>query len=338
MHLRANVSGSQANPVLLCHGIGEPCCGDGDDRQAKPHADASIRCHQRARAMQLFVVYEDDAVYAWAGPDPEAFWERAELADRGELPYDASAPDRPGQNPEWLEPSLADANKAEKILHEHISRVVAKTAPVIRNWDVVNEAVDGDPRRADGLSDTLWLRALGPGYVALAFRMAHEADPGLTLVYNDYGTEWGNAEGDRKRRCILRLLEKCVADKVPVHALGLQSHLETQRPLGGRSFMFFLRDVRSLGLKVFITELDLHIAGRSGRSDDKIREAQGYVRRYLDLVQDDGEVSMLLTWGLSDRHTWLAMRYESVRGALPLDSDFNRGPLWTALAEAWLEE
>jgi endo-1,4-beta-xylanase len=125
---------------------------------------------------------------------------------------------------------------------------------------------------------------------------------------------------------------------VPVHALGLQSHLETQRPLGGRSFMFFLRDVRSLGLKVFITELDLHISGLSGRTDDKIRGAQGYVRRYLDMVQDDGDVSMLLTWGLSDRHTWLAMRHENVRGALPLDSDFNRGPLWTALAEAWLEE
>jgi endo-1,4-beta-xylanase len=243
-----------------------------------------------------------------------------------------------GQNPPWLEPALQNPGKAEKILQDHISHVLRHTAPVIHNWDVLNEAVDGDMRRADGLTDTLWLRALGPGYVALAYRMAHEADPGLTLVYNDYGTEAGNTDGERRRQCILRLLEKCVADKVPVHGFGLQSHLETKRPSGGRAFMRFLSDLRSMGLQIFITELDVHISNPSGRLDDRTRAAQYYLRTYLDQVQDGGDVTMLLTWGLSDRHSWLVMRGGEVQGALPLDKGFDRAPMWNTLRTTWLGE
>jgi GH35 family endo-1,4-beta-xylanase len=46
---------------------------------------------------------------------------------------------------------------------------------------------------------------------------------------------------------------------------------------------------------------------------------------------------MLLTWGLSDRYTWLRKDNPHLAGALPLDADLNRGPLWETLKTAWLQ-
>jgi len=238
-------------------------------------------------------------------------------------------------NPAWLRPELARGN-AEKILHTHIKHVLAETAPMIRNWDVVNEAIDIHSPREDGLRETLWLKALGPDYVAQAFQMAHDADGDITLTYNDYGMEQGDGDGSRKRQCILRLLEQCKRNNVPMHALGLQSHLLAHKPLAGREFTDFLKEVRALGLKVIITELDLDTSQLQGRGDDRVKLAQRYVRTYLDQAQKDGPVDMLLTWGLSDRYSWLRKKNPGMTGELPLDRDLNHGPLWETLKKSWL--
>ena len=50
---------------------------------------------------------------------------------------------------------------------------------------MVNEAFNEDGT----LRDSLWLRELGPGSIADAFRWAHKADPKAILFYNDYNTE-----------------------------------------------------------------------------------------------------------------------------------------------------
>jgi endo-1,4-beta-xylanase len=241
-------------------------------------------------------------------------------------------------NPKWLGPALHNRHAAEKILRTHIAQVIAETAPLVRDWDVVNEAVHPDSSRADGLRETLWLKALGPGYVAEAFRMAHVAGPQLTLVYNDYGFELDGAPARRKRQSTLRLLDRCLREKAPVHALGLQSHLEAHRPMARKEFGVFLENVRAMGLKIIITELDLNVTHLSGRSDDRVKIAQNYVRAHLDTVQEKGAVDMLLTWGLSDRYSWLKSAGMESTGALPLDRDLNRGPLWATLRDDWLKE
>ncbi len=240
-------------------------------------------------------------------------------------------------NPDWLAPELMRSrSRAEKILQTHIERVLEETSPHVKNWDVVNEAVDWYSKREDGLRQSVWLRALGPEYVALAFHMAHKANPDLTLTYNDYGMEQDTSEGRRKRQGILRLLERCRREKVPIHSFGLQSHLLANRPLAKAEFTDFLKGIRGMGLKIVITELDLNATRLSGRADDRLKIAQNYVRTYLDLVQKDEPVETLLTWGLTDRYTWLSKRNPEISGVLPLDGDYNRGPLWETLKEEWL--
>jgi endo-1,4-beta-xylanase len=240
--------------------------------------------------------------------------------------------------PAWLAHALTSRDKAQSILEMHIHTVLKETAPMIRQWDVVNEAVIPQSPREDGLRPSAFLTALGPDYVPLAFRMAHDTDPGLTLVYNDYGLEFSDRGGHRKRQLVLQLLDKCVKDGVPVHALGVQSHLMPSRPLAGKEFTGFLADVRALGLNIFVTELDVDLSGMKGHLRDNIKAAQNYVRVYLDMLQEDGSLDELLTWGLSDRYTWLRDSWPQAAGVLPLDKNMKRGLLWETLRNNWLEE
>jgi endo-1,4-beta-xylanase len=238
-------------------------------------------------------------------------------------------------NPAWLEEKLAGKSRADTLLKTHIQRVIAHTSPFIKQWDVVNEAISPHSTRPDGLRESAWLKALGPSYIPLAFEAAHEADKKLELVYNDYGLEYGDGNGFYRRKHTLKLLENLRKKKVPVHAFGLQSHLKTHIPLGGKAFGNFLSEIRAMGLKVYVTELDLDTDKTPGSAEDKITAGQNYLSAYLDLVQEHAKLDTLLTWGLSDRHSWLNEYNEDPAGMLPLDADNNRTPMWEMLRRKW---
>lgn len=73
--------------------------------------------------------------------------------------------------PGYLMVLTPEALRAE--LEDHIRTVVGHYRGRMATWVVVNEAVSGSA----SLSAGLWLDTLGPGYIADAFRIAHEADP-----------------------------------------------------------------------------------------------------------------------------------------------------------------
>jgi endo-1,4-beta-xylanase len=238
-------------------------------------------------------------------------------------------------NPAWLKPALKNRRSAEQVLTTHIQRVVKETAPLITDWDVVNEAVHPYSPRGDGLRNSIWLRALGPEYIPLAFHAAHEAAPSLTLTYNDYGMEYSDTRSIKRRRFILKLLEKLKRQNVPVHSLGLQSHLQAGRPLGGQEFTRFLSEVRGMGLAVYITELDMDVSLLNGTMEEKVAHAQLYLQTYLNMVQEGGAVEKVLTWGLSDRYSWLKHYFPDLAGMLPLDANLQRGLFWETLSGMW---
>ena len=136
--------------------------------------------------------------------------------------------------PPWLLDAIAEGpDQARGILAAHCDGVLPTTRPAIRDWDVVNEAIadtDGNPftaasPSAGDLRDTPWLRALGPGYIELAFRLARERDRTLRLTYNDYGLEGDTPWAEEKRQRVLRLLRRLLDAQCPIDALGLQAHL-----------------------------------------------------------------------------------------------------------------
>jgi endo-1,4-beta-xylanase len=206
------------------------------------------------------------------------------------------------QNPAWLARRLgaATSKEATRLLTEHIHRVAARYCGRVHSWDVVNEAISG--RAQDGLRNSPFRDAIGPKYVELAFRAAAEADPKALLTYNDYGLE----RNERKREKVLAMLRSLVTKNVPVHALGLQSHLNaTNRSASWDGLNIFLDRIESLGLQVFITELDVDdyaIPGSESERDNRVAEVY---RDYLKNVLSHRAVRAVFTWGIDDRHSWL---------------------------------
>lgn len=240
--------------------------------------------------------------------------------------------------PSWFSSTVNAAN-AERLLIEHIETVVRHYAGSVHSWDVVNEAVDAASGRSDGLRNTPWLQMLGPRYLDLAFATAATADAGALLCYNEYGLELTSSGA--RRDATLRLLSDLLGRGVPVHALGIQGHVggSSWSQFDGAGFAGFLRDVARLGLRILITELDVkdnHLPASIAVRD--LGVASIY-RDYLAVALAEPSVVAVVTWGLSDKYTWIATSAPRSDGLpvrpLPLDAAFARKSAWEAIAAAF---
>ncbi|HVI56270.1 MAG TPA: endo-1,4-beta-xylanase [Luteibacter sp.] len=202
--------------------------------------------------------------------------------------------------PDWVSQTVVPTN-AEGVLTNHIATVAGHYRGRIQSWDVVNEAIQVEDGQPGGLRTGFWYRMLGPRYLDIAFHAAHQADPKAILCYNDYGLEGDTPYGQRKRAAVLAMLGDLRRRGVPVQALGIQSHLRAGDANSfGPGLADFLRDVRNLGLSVYVTELDVddsHLEGDTAQRDAMVATVY---KRYLDLVLGTQSVSAILTWGVWD--------------------------------------
>jgi endo-1,4-beta-xylanase len=239
--------------------------------------------------------------------------------------------------PTWLDFTATRSN-AEQLMTTHIARVAGYYAGHMHSWDVVNEAINLGDDQPDGMRNSLWYKLLGPQYVATAFRAAAAADPHALLLYNDYGLDFNKPTDEAKRKAVLKLLYSLKKQDVPIHGFGMQAHLSgdgMQYRFKAKVLQDFFREIADMGLKIMITELDIHdkkLKGNTAQRDKLV--AQGY-RRYLDAALTEPAVIGVLTWGLSDRYTWLQERGKRPVRALPFDSGMRRKPVWSAIAAAF---
>lgn len=239
--------------------------------------------------------------------------------------------------PDWFQTNVHPLN-AEQMLTDHIEKVVSHYAGKVHSWDVVNEAVFPQDGRSDGFRESPWLKMLGPQYIDLAFRTAAAADPAAKLVYNDFGMEYDNTVQNRKRDAVLTLLERLVSAGVPIHALGIQAHLlRVDARFSAEKLRRFLQAVAGLGLEIMITELDVTDTKFPKESAARDQQVADVYWEYLSVVLQEPAVTTVLTWGLSDRYTWLRRKAPRAdRGMtrpLPLDKNMNRKPSWYAIAD-----
>ncbi len=244
--------------------------------------------------------------------------------------------------PDWFA-STVTAQNAARILIDHIHTVAGRYQGRLRAWDVVNEAVLPKDGREDGLRNSPWLRLLGPGYLDLAFRTARAADPHALLTYNEFGIEYDHAENAQKRAALLRLLRTLRAAGTPIDAVGIQSHLSAASTNAlGPGILQFVTEAHTLGLKVFITELDVNDdnvpADDPATRDAAVADTYG---RYVTAMLTNPAVTDILTWGVSDNHSWLntgkthqALHPGRQERALPFDAAYHPKPAFFALRDA----
>jgi len=246
-----------------------------------------------------------------------------------------------------------DKDVITKRLQNHISTLVGRYKGKIRSWDVVNEAIsDGgndQTAQTDNLRKSQWLSNLGPGFLTIAFKAAHEADPDAKLFYNDYNIETGAKHGSS-----MVLLKRLKAEGAPIYGVGIQGHWSTAN-LPFAAIDKAISDYASLGLKVSISELDVTIRGtaggqlnaqgagaaggggrRGGRGgpaspQDLQAQAEAYAKLFTIFAKHKDVIDRVTFWGLNDRRSWRA-------GQNPLIFDANnqRKPAYVAIVDAQL--
>jgi endo-1,4-beta-xylanase len=241
--------------------------------------------------------------------------------------------------PPWLAP-LATRSNAARLLEQHIRTVVGRYAGHIHSWDVLNEAIELKDGQPGGLRDTLWLELLGERYIEIAFRAAAQADPKSLLTYNDYGLEEAGPWHDARRAVALALLRWMRLNQIPIHALGLQSHLtahydELPNWIGLHGF---LKRVEELDLQVFVTELDVNDSELDGNIEKREKEAAWLCQDYLKNVLKHPHVTAVLTWGPVSHGSY--ENHDPLTGhrALPFDENLRPTPFLTAMLKAFRKQ
>jgi endo-1,4-beta-xylanase len=246
------------------------------------------------------------------------------------------------QLPGWFAATATKEN-AKELLTQHIQTVAGRYAGRVHSWDVVNEAVHIPDGRPDCLRKSPWLELIGPEYIELAFTAAAKADPHAKLTYNDYDIELDTAEQTAKRGQVLMLVRRLHARGVPIHAIGIQSHLLATGPRPGAGIVSLIREAAKMGLEIYITEMDVNTHALEGGADAQDAAVAEVYKSYLDLVLPESNVKAVLTWGITDAHTWLnqskqpwALRPDGARQRpLPFDDDYAPTPAFFAMRGAF---
>ena len=234
------------------------------------------------------------------------------------------------QNPEWLEAGGFSRQELIEILRDHIFTVVGRYRGRIALWDVVNEPVETrseEPGYGE-LRSSLWLQTIGPSYIEMAFRFAHEADPNAKLIYNQFGIE--DAPASTSMAIIRGLIER----GTPIHGVGFENHvqmegeprLELAAKLSER-----MAEAASLGLDVYITEMDVAVLEPwtpvKGEQQAQVFDA------VLAACLSQPACKGFQTWGFTDRHTWIPEHFPGFTAPLLFDSSYFPKPAYQAVLD-----
>jgi endo-1,4-beta-xylanase len=333
-----DVSGPRSlRAAAAAHGLLDGCAVNPEKLDAEPDYAKTV-------ADQANIVVPENAL-KWAAlrPSPEQFdFRRADDLMVFALTHDQRVR---GHNlcwhealPAWFATTVNRENAAH-FLTQHIATVAGRYSGKIHSWDVVNEAVDVKSGRPDGLRASPWLQLIGPGYIEVAFRTARAADSHALLTYNDYGIELDTPEQIDKRGQVLMLVRRLRARGVPIDAVGVQSHLTAGDPMPGSGLIHFVRELRSMGLEVFITEMDVNDRNLPEAVEARDAAVAKVYRDYLTMMLAEPNVNVALTWGITDRYTWLqGAKHGRADGRperpLPFDYDYQATPAFFAERDA----
>ncbi|MDR3424888.1 MAG: endo-1,4-beta-xylanase, partial [Alphaproteobacteria bacterium] len=158
--------------------------------------------------------------------------------------------------PAWAK--VAEPNDFVAALGAYVTKTVQRYADVVKRWDVVNEPVHPRSPRPDGLRESPFLEKAGPNFIRDAFINARRAAPGSLLCLNEYGFEYDDPDQKKKRALFLGLIRTLREAGAPIDVIGLQSHLDASKRLDLSGLEAMLRDIKALGLRVAVTELDVN--------------------------------------------------------------------------------
>lgn len=276
------------------------------------------------------------------------------------------------QTPSWFfsdsEGNQLDREALIERMRHHIHTIVGRYKGKILYWDVVNEVVDIKPipeaeqlvddsgKRVTHqavLRDSKWLEIIGPDYIELAYRFAHEADPETRLLYNDF-----SLTDPIKVDFVAMMVRHLKSKGIPIHGVGLQAHWHTGHPTLAE-IAYAIDTLAATGVQISLTELDmsvLPVAQEHAGADlsdlkEYVDELNPYVEHVPDqilqlqadrfvqifkLLLDRREVVERVTfWGVADGHSWKNFYPVAGRTDYPLlyDRSYQPKPAYHSIKE-----
>jgi endo-1,4-beta-xylanase len=216
------------------------------------------------------------------------------------------------------------------IMRQHIQTLVGRYRGKVYAWDVVSEALNRD----GSLRDTLWLRHIGPEYIDLAFRWAHEADPQARLFYGDYANE----ERGRKPDAMYSLVTNLRQRGVPIDGVSLQAHRWITSPPNKQYLTENIKRHADLGLEVHFTEVDVQIQMGTGSKEERLAVQASAYRDLLQVCVAIPKCTTFVTWGVTDRYSWIGGLTGGVDAPLLFDEYYRPKPAYNALKQVLSSE
>ncbi len=227
------------------------------------------------------------------------------------------------QLPRWVSDGGFTKAQLTDILQQHIATEVGRYAGKIYAWDVVNEVIAAD----GSMRDDIFLKTLGIGYIADAFRWAHAADPQAKLYINDYDVEGINPKSDG----LYNLVKSLKSQGVPIDGVGIQAHFDANLAFP-TDMTANLQRFADLGLDVAITELDVRI-NTPATTAELAKEADYYGQTVASCLAVTRCVG-LTVWGFTDKYSWVPMTFPGLGAADLYDASYAPKPALAAVQEA----
>jgi endo-1,4-beta-xylanase len=242
--------------------------------------------------------------------------------------------------PAWIK-AMSNAER-EKFFDGYIDQVIGRYAGQFQSWDIVNEPFWPGHKAPGGYRLGAWYETFGPNYVKRTFQRAGSVDRRTKFVLNEAHAERDDDVGRMIREGLLRLVDELKHAGVPLHAVGLQGHLQPRYPHDPARFLEFLHALAGRGVDIYITEFD--VRDDTFPDDIKTRDAMvaDTAKRFLTSTLSVPAVKMVIAWQLADNYSFYRdiVRQKNPQSArwprpLPFDETMQRKPLWYAMADAF---
>jgi endo-1,4-beta-xylanase len=235
--------------------------------------------------------------------------------------------------PSWIKNFQGDKKQWKKMLQDHIDTVLEHFKGRIKAWDVCNEAIKDNGE----LKNNIWLRNIGPEYIGLAFKYAHEADPDVLLFYNDYGQEYGGKKWGK----ILDMIAAAKDNGVHIDGIGFQLH--TVLRMEPEKIKEALIQAANTGLLVYLSEFDVSVRYQKPNIFDldlllaqkQGEEIKDIVNAYISAVPKSQQYGITV-WGVADTDSFWNKQAKSPNHDYPLlfDASYNPKPAYSGFLAA----
>lgn len=209
--------------------------------------------------------------------------------------------------PDWVRNGNYSKEQLITLMQDHITEVMTRLRKVADKkhsnlpitYTVVNESVNAPA--------IFWNQRVGPEYVQLAFEAARKADPKAILIYNDYNHELPTQANTKGVFEVVKNLK----DKGLIDGVGMQMHF-IENGLPNRSIEQLEAGIRaqidkyaSIGVKTYITELDVDMSGISGTPEQKMQKASQIYEMITRIALTNDNVALVSVFGVNTESSWI---------------------------------